>query len=83
MSCCGQKRQLWQQQTAPAHTAPVSPEPVLENPVRVRYDGIDSYLIKGPVTGFMYLFAPRDPGLMVDGRDVALMLARSTRFSLA
>ena len=83
MSCCGQKRQLWQQYMAPHQPVPPSVEPALENPVAVRYDGNDSCLIKGPVTGFMYLFAPKEPGLKVDGRDVKMLLAGSAKFSLA
>src|ERR1700761_1393502 len=58
---------------APTSTAPPAPAasqpPALENPVPIRYHGYHTRMIKGPFTGFLYLFSPTEPALMVDGRD--------------
>ncbi len=83
MNCCGQKRQQWQQKTTYRKSAPIFLGPVLENPVQLCYHGTNTYLIKGPETGYLYLFAAQEPGLMVDGRDVPQLLAESQKFSLA
>ena len=92
MSCCGKKRQQWQQLAVPREPAPASVprepapasfQPVLENPVKVRYHGHGTFLTKGPVTGYQYLFAAKEPGLMVDGRDAAMLVAGSNKLSLA
>ena len=81
MSCCGQRRQQWQQSSGRESTmAPL--RPILENPVPVRHHGSESCLMKGPVTGYLYLFAANEPGLMVDGRDAPLLAAGSEKFSL-
>ena len=82
MSCCGQKRQQWQQQMAQAQPAPKAPEQVLENPIPVQYNGSHSYLVKGPQTGLLYLFAAKGNSLMVDSRDASLLLADGQKFSL-
>ena len=83
MSCCGQKRQQWQKETIAWKSVPVSMEPVLENPVVIHYHGSSSYMVKGPNTGYLYLFAASEAGLSVDGRDAPLLLAVSRKFSLA
>ena len=83
MNCCGQKRLHWLQETTHREPGSVSQEPVLEKPVPLHYHGTDNYLVKGPQTGLLYLFAPREPGLMVDGQDAPLLLAGSQKFSLA
>lgn len=82
MSCCGQKRREWQEQKPRLETAPVDPKPVLENPVKLKYLGHESYLVKGKQTGLLYLFAPMEPGLEVDERDVKGLLAGSLKLSL-
>ena len=82
MSCCGQKRQQWQQQMTQPQPAPKTPEPVLENPVPLQYNGSHSHMIKGPSTGLLYLFAANGKSLMVDSRDVTSLLA-DENFSLA
>ena len=82
MSCCGQKRQQWQQQMIQPQLAPNIPEPVLENPLPLQYNGSHSYMIKGPCTGLLYLFAAHGQSLLVDSRDVASLLA-DENFSLA
>lgn len=83
MSCCGQKRRQWQEQVPRQNTTPVDPKPVLENPVKLNYLGQESYLVKGKQTGLLYLFAPMEPGLEVDGRDVNGLLAGSLKLSLS
>jgi hypothetical protein len=83
MSCCGQKRRQWQEQKPRQETAPVDPKPVLDNPVKLTYVGQESYLVKGKQTGLLYLFAPMEPGLEVDGRDVKDLLAGSLKLSLS
>jgi hypothetical protein len=82
MNCCGQKRQQWQQEST-LKSEEVFREPVLENPVQLRYNGTDNHLVKGPKTGILYLFAPLEAGLMVDGQDAPMLLADSKKFSLA
>ncbi|MEP6596529.1 MAG: hypothetical protein ABJA71_11315 [Ginsengibacter sp.] len=83
MNCCGQKRLQWQQKTTYRKSAPISLDLVLENPVQLCYHGTHTHLIKGPETGYLYLFSAQEPGLMVDGRDVPQLLAGSQKFSLA
>jgi hypothetical protein len=82
MSCCGQKRQQWQQEMK-KETVMVSAEPILEKPVKLRYHGTNSLLIKGPVSGYTYLFAAKDPGLLIDSRDAEQFLEDSQKFSMA
>lgn len=82
MSCCGQKRQQWQQQMRQPQPAPTMPEPALEDPVPLLYYGPHSYMIKGRVSGLLYLFAGNGKSLMVDSRDVTWLLA-DDNFSLA
>jgi hypothetical protein len=76
MSCCGQKRQAWRQAGAPAPQARPSPPPVLQNPTVLSYQGDSSLVIKGSVTGFIYLFAARGE-LGVDERDAPAFQATS------
>ena len=83
MNCCGQKRQQWQQKIAHQKSTPVSLEPILENPVKLYYQGTSTCLVKGSETGYIYLFTAQEPGLMVDGRDAPLLVAESQKFSLA
>ncbi len=83
MSCCGHKRQQWQQKKNYEGQTPVAPTPVLENTVALQYKGASTYLIKGAVTGYVYLFAPNEQKLFVDGRDVSMILKESEEFSLA
>ncbi len=82
MSCCGQKRLQWQQRTKPSVPAPAPAQPVLENPVEIKYSGIKSHLVKGITTGYLYLFGEQQPNLMVDSRDAALLLQDTQKFSL-
>jgi hypothetical protein len=74
MNCCGQKRQQWQQEITPREIISAPIQPVLENPVAIAYNGTTSCIIKGAATGYIYLFAPQETGLMVDGRDVEEMV---------
>ena len=83
MSCCGQKRQQWQQKKNYEEPTVVAPTPVLENTVALQYNGTSTYLIKGAVTGYLYLFAPNEQKLFVDGRDASMILTESEDFSLA
>jgi hypothetical protein len=83
MSCCGQKRQQWQQRKTYEGQTPVAPTPILENAVTLQYKGTSTYLIKGPSTGYLYLFAANEPGLLVDGRDASMILKESENFSMA
>ena len=82
MSCCGQKRLQWQQKVRQAESAPTLAEPTLVNPVEIKYNGIKSHLVKGIQTGYLYLFGEKQPNLMVDGRDAALLLQDAQKFSL-
>jgi len=82
MSCCGQKRQQWQQQMVQPQAALREPEPGLENPVSIQYRGPHSYMIKGPATGLLYLFAGNGNSLMVNSRDVKSILVEEN-FALA
>ena len=82
MSCCGQKRMQWQQQKAYNEPPPIAPTLALENAVTIQYKGSSAYLTKGPVTGYLYLFAANEPGLLVDGRDASMILRESEKFSL-
>jgi hypothetical protein len=83
MGCCGQKRQQWQQRMQ-SYPGPVqtAAEPVPEHPVRLRYKGTNTIMVKGEQSGFIYLFAAGEPGLAVDGRDVQQILSVSQEFSL-
>ena len=83
MSCCGQKRQQWQQQISYQEPQQAQPELILENTVPLQFNGTSSIMIKGPKTGYLYLFAPKETGLLVDGRDAPLILEGSQNFSLA
>ena len=80
MSCCGQKRQQWQQQMTTVQSAPTLPEPVLEKPVAIQYNGSNSHLVTGEKTGLLYLFA-NGKSLKVDSRDVTALLG-DEKFSL-
>ena len=82
MSCCGQKRLKWQQKVRQAQPAPTLAEPTLTDPVEIKYNGIKSHLVKGIQTGYLYLFGEKQPSLMVDGRDAALLLQDEKTFSL-
>ena len=81
MSCCGQKRQQWQQQMSRPQPEPASPGPVLEQPVPVLYNGSQSYMVTGETTGLLYLFAANGESLAVDSRDVTSLLGDG-KFSL-
>lgn len=80
MGCCGQKRQAWRERTAfesalLGGSRPQSPAPpVLQNPRVLRHQGAASLLVKGAVTGHVYLFAGGDAELSVDERDVPALL---------
>ena len=82
MSCCGKKRQQWQKETITRKSVTVSIDPILANPVMLYYHGSSSYMVKGPETGFLYLFAPSGEGLSVDGRDAPALLVGGQKFSL-
>ena len=81
MNCCGQKRQQWQQQKIQQADTIVLAEPVLENPVSLRYSGLSSCVIKGAKTGYLYLFAGNEESLMVDSRDAVYLLEEPEKFS--
>ena len=74
MSCCGQKRRA-QIEVArnPIRPPPPAP-PVLRNPRSLSHTGETSLLIRGPVTGQVYLFGGGG-ALGVDERDVPALLA--------
>ncbi len=82
MSCCGQKRQAWLQNTLPRPdpTPPTPPE--LKNPVRLRHLANTSFVVTGIATGHVYLFSNRDTPLEVDERDVPA-LASTGNFALS
>ena len=83
MSCCGQKRQLWQHRTLPyQEPVPAYTDPVLENPVQLQYKGTNTIMVKGKQTGYLYIFAAGEPALAVDGRDVQGILSVSGEISL-
>jgi hypothetical protein len=82
MSCCGQKRMQWQQKKTYEGQTPRSPPPILENAVALQHKGTSTYLVKGPSTGYLYLFAASEPGLLVDGRDASMILKDSENFSV-
>ena len=80
MSCCGQKRRQWQQERLPQQTMQNIPEPVLQNPVLLQYNGSHSQMAKGENSGLLYLFASGET-LAVDSRDVTPLL-RNENFIL-
>lgn len=83
MNCCGQKRNQWQQKMlADKKQIPANAEPVLENPVQLKYNGTSTILVKGKQTGNIYLFEAGEPALTVDGRDVQEILSGSREISL-
>ena len=83
MNCCGQKRQQWAQRTLPhREQVPARVDPVLENPVKLQYNGTNTILVKGRQTGNIYIFAAGEPALEVDGRDVQEILSASGEISL-
>jgi hypothetical protein len=83
MNCCGQKRHQWQQRmlsdNEPVHT---KSEPVPENPVKLKYNGTNTIMVKGKQTGYLYIFGAGEPPFAVDGRDAQDILANSGKFSL-
>jgi len=81
MSCCGHKRLQWQQKTSSPEIPAAILLPVLEKPVPLRYNGISAYLVKGPVTGYLYLFDPNEQSLAVDGRDAPMLLKDPQKFT--
>jgi hypothetical protein len=83
MSCCGQKRMQWQQKKIYEEQTPIAPTPILENAITLQYKGTSTYLTKGAVTGYLYLFAANEQGLLVDGRDASMILKDSENFSMA
>jgi hypothetical protein len=84
MSCCGQKRLNWQQNTiSHPETPPPPPDPKPLNPVPIGYDGRTTVMVKGKQSGFLYIFAPGEQGLTVDERDVNQILSESKKFFMA
>jgi hypothetical protein len=84
MNCCGQKRYQWQQRmSADKEPVPVHAEPVLENPVQLQYSGINTILVKGKQTGYLYIFGAGEPALTVDGRDVQEILSLHAELTIA
>jgi hypothetical protein len=83
MGCCGEKRQQWQQseidRQEPMHS---NAKAVMENMVKIRYNGKNTAMVKGIETGFLYIFAPGESNLGVDGRDVQQILSVSEEFTL-
>jgi hypothetical protein len=80
MSCCGTRRRAWQGMGVPQTGALRTDDPGPRQPeiqsFRVVYHlGDSSLLIKGPVTGSLYLFAGRGEGLSVQERDVPGLLS--------
>ena len=75
MSCCGQKRNEYKQesannQTATPHNAPL---PQLWRDVRFEYTGQKTLTVTGPVTGKLYLFTQPGDKQLVDYRDAMSM----------
>jgi hypothetical protein len=68
MSCCGNKRTNWREYSKQA--APAAKSLAMKNPHILFYTGETSFVIKGAVTGYTYLFAEKSEGLEVDERDV-------------
>jgi hypothetical protein len=81
MSCCGQKRLQWQKNKSNTEPAPIAQEIKLENPVSLRYHGRFSRMAKGAITGYLYLFSAQEPELLVDNRDVPMLLEGSPELS--
>lgn len=73
MNCCGQKRQSWLTEKNDQHTIQHA-EPILENPLKVQYQGTSARMITGVHTGNIYLFEAGEPGLSVDDRDASGIL---------
>lgn len=73
MNCCGQKRQSWLTEKNDQHTTQHA-EPILENPLKVQYQGTSACMTTGVHTGNIYLFKAGEPGLTVDARDAAEIL---------
>ena len=74
-NCCGQKRQEWQHWKTAKYQPKVPPQPVLQNPVQLHHVGSSSLVVKGEITGHVYLFANGEEGLSVDERDLPTLLA--------
>jgi hypothetical protein len=82
MDCCGQKRRNWQRSQALYHGPdPARQNPAVHHPVRLKYRGSETIMVKGIQSGFLYIFAPGEHGLEVDGRDVEQLLAGPGEFS--
>ncbi len=74
MSCCGQKRNQWQQSMRPSQASVDNTDPVIENPVKLQYHGRGTIMVKGEITGNLYMFTEGEAALTVDGRDVPGLL---------
>ncbi len=80
MGCCGQRRQAWREREAldaqrSSGSRQQSPSPpALQNPRVLHHLGASSLLVKGAVTGHVYLFAAGDTSLSVDERDMPALL---------
>ena len=74
MSCCGQRRQAL---TATfAREAPPKPaSPVRSESIRLGYLGESPLIVRGSYTNTTYVFGQSGDGLMVDSRDVPVLLA--------
>lgn len=80
MSCCGQNRANWRAYSK--MPAPPAVAPQLQNPGTLYYLGESAIAIRGPVTGFSYLFSgDTGQGLAVDERDIPGLL-QMDRFTL-
>ena len=88
MGCCGQRRQAWRERESidsqqSGGTRPQSPSPpALQNPRVLHHLGASSLLVKGAVTGHVYLFAAGGATLSVDERDVPALLTMAV-FTIA
>jgi hypothetical protein len=82
MSCCGQKRRALSDARQNHLKPPPPAPPVLQNPQLVSHTGKISLVIRGPVTGQVYLFGGGGMALTVDERDVPALL-ETGRFAVS
>lgn len=74
MSCCGQRRQALKA-TITRQSPPTPASPVRLESIRLGYRGESSMIVRGSHTGTTYLFGPAGDGLIVNARDVPILLA--------
>lgn len=74
MNCCGQRRQALKA-TIVSQAPPKPTSPVRLESIRLGYRGDSSMIVRGSYTGTTYLFGAGGEGLIVDARDVPILLA--------